>query len=128
MAGKIIADTLEHSTAGSVTTDYVVNGSAKMWVNLRGNTSALRDSFNVSSLTDSATGDFTFNFSSSLSNSNYASSLLASGGDSSYMREAQHVTAATGSFRTKTKYWSGISTANADDSLYITMKVHGDLA
>ena len=32
MAGKIIADTLEHSTAGSLTTDYVVNGSAKAWI------------------------------------------------------------------------------------------------
>ena len=27
MAGKIVADTLEHSTAGSVDTQYVVNGS-----------------------------------------------------------------------------------------------------
>ena len=31
MAGKIIADTLEHSTAGSVDTQYVVNGSAKAY-------------------------------------------------------------------------------------------------
>ena len=34
MAGKIIADTLEHSTAGSLTTDYVVNGSAKGYFNV----------------------------------------------------------------------------------------------
>ena len=32
MAGKIIADTLEHSTAGSVTTDYVVDGTIKCWL------------------------------------------------------------------------------------------------
>ena len=31
MAGKIIADTLEHSTAGSLDTQYVVQGSAKAW-------------------------------------------------------------------------------------------------
>ena len=31
MAGKIIADTLEHSTAGSIATNYVVEGSAKAW-------------------------------------------------------------------------------------------------
>jgi hypothetical protein len=30
--GKIKADTLEHSTAGSLDTQYVVNGSAKAWV------------------------------------------------------------------------------------------------
>ena len=29
--GKIKADTLEHSTAGSLDTQYVVNGSAKAW-------------------------------------------------------------------------------------------------
>ena len=35
MAGKIIADTLEHSTAGSVDRNqYVVNGSAKAWATL----------------------------------------------------------------------------------------------
>ena len=27
MAGKIVADTLKHSTAGSLDTQYVVNGS-----------------------------------------------------------------------------------------------------
>ena len=31
MAGKIIADQIEHSTAGSLDTQYVVNGSAKAW-------------------------------------------------------------------------------------------------
>ena len=29
--GKIKADTLEHSTAGSLDTQFVVNGSAKSW-------------------------------------------------------------------------------------------------
>jgi hypothetical protein len=32
MAGKIIADQIEHSTAGSLDTSYVVNGSAKACV------------------------------------------------------------------------------------------------
>ena len=34
--GKIKADTLEHSTAGSLDTSYVVNGSAKAWTNING--------------------------------------------------------------------------------------------
>jgi hypothetical protein len=73
MAGTIVADTLTHSTAGSLTTDYVVNGSAKAWVNFNGTgTIATRDSHNVSSLTDNATGDHTINVSSSLGNINYA--------------------------------------------------------
>ena len=70
MAGKIIADTLEHSTAGSVTTDYVVNGSAKAWVRFDPNT--ITDSNNYSSATDNSTGDFTFTFTSSLTDANFA--------------------------------------------------------
>lgn len=67
MAGKIVADTLEHSTAGSIATNYVVNGSAKAWANFGGDTTlVVNQSFNVSSSTDQATGDFDFNFSNSL--------------------------------------------------------------
>jgi hypothetical protein len=68
MAGKIIADTLEHSTAGSVTTDYVVNGSAKAWADWDGTgTPALNDSLNVASLIDNATGDQSITFTNSFS-------------------------------------------------------------
>ena len=72
MAGKIVADTLEHSTAGSVTTDYVVNGSAKVWVDISGRASpVVDDSFNVSSLDDVGTGDRRINFTNSLSGTDY---------------------------------------------------------
>ena len=73
MAGKIIADTLEHSTAGSVTTDYVVNGSAKAWLNMNASVT-LQDSLNISSMTDNATGNFSSNFSNSFGNAYYAPS------------------------------------------------------
>jgi hypothetical protein len=72
MAGKIIADTLEHSTAGSVTTDYVVNGSAKAWYTLTMTSASLDDSFNCGSVTDIATGRFTVALTNNMSDSNYA--------------------------------------------------------
>jgi len=73
MAGKIIADQIEHSTAGSLDTSYVVQGSAKAWINFNGTgTVATRDSLNNSSLTDGGTGNYTVGFASSFSNSNYA--------------------------------------------------------
>ena len=72
MAGKIIADTLEHSTAGSVNTQYVVNGSAKAWVNFNGRgTLAVQDSINYSSVTDNGDGDYTSAYSSSFANVTY---------------------------------------------------------
>ena len=51
--GKIKADTLEHSTSGSVNTKFVVEGSAKAWAsntNTTGDT--ISNNLNVSSLTD----------------------------------------------------------------------------
>ena len=73
MAGKIVADTLEHSTAGSVTTDYVVNGSAKVWASMIGsNTAGINQSLNSSSLTDNGTGDYTLTNTSAFDYSDYA--------------------------------------------------------
>ena len=72
MAGKIIADTLEHSTAGSIATNYVVEGSVKAWANISGTgTISLRDSLNVSSLADDGTGAYDTSFSSSFSTTSY---------------------------------------------------------
>ena len=77
MAGKIVADTLEHSTAGSVTTDYVVNGSVKAWAEFSNNV-VFADSFNFSSGTDNGTGDYNVVFTNNMASSNYAISSIAS--------------------------------------------------
>ena len=71
MAGKIVADTLEHSTAGSIDTNYVVNGTAKAWVNFNGTgTIASRDSLNVSGLVDNGTAAYAYNITNALGNTN----------------------------------------------------------
>tara|TARA_Y100000385_G_C12949325_1_gene574747 strand:- start:279 stop:671 length:393 start_codon:yes stop_codon:yes gene_type:complete len=76
--GKIKADTLEHSTAGSLDTSYVVRGSAKVWINFNGTgTVAIRDSFNVSGLTDSGTGKYTPAYSNNMSNAVYCATACA---------------------------------------------------
>ena len=71
MAGKIIADQLEHSTAGSLDTQFVVKGSAKHMCNFNMSTTSVADSFNNSSLTDSATGQFVANLTNSMGNADY---------------------------------------------------------
>ena len=77
MAGKIIADQIEHSTAGSLDTSYVVNGSAKAWVNFTQiSTQTIRSSVNISSLTDAGTGQTSgISFISSMANSLFAGSF-----------------------------------------------------
>ena len=71
--GKIKADTLEHSTAGSLDTSYVVNGSAKTYVRfeLVGTVSIL-GSLNISSVEDLATGAGRCNHTSNMSAADYA--------------------------------------------------------
>tara|TARA_B110000503_G_scaffold53212_1_gene85574 strand:- start:50 stop:442 length:393 start_codon:yes stop_codon:yes gene_type:complete len=49
------------------------NQWAKAWVNFNGTgTVAIRDSYNVSSITDSGVGIYVANFSNNMSNANYA--------------------------------------------------------
>jgi hypothetical protein len=49
-----------------------MTGIAKAWVNFNGTgTVAIRDSFNVSSITDNGTGNYTVNFTTAMPNSSY---------------------------------------------------------
>ena len=70
--GTLKADTLTHSTAGSLATNFVVSGSAKSWVNIDMPNQTTNDSFNTSGVTDIATGRFTSGFTTNLANSDYA--------------------------------------------------------
>ena len=63
--GKIKADTLEHSTAGALDTQYVVNGSAKVTI-AANDDAVLFKSFNVSSGVDQATGDYKYNLTNAI--------------------------------------------------------------
>ena len=133
MAGKIVADTLEHSTAGSLDTQYVVNGSAKAWFNMNGtSTPANRDSFNIASITDNGTGDYTHSFTSSFDNTDYAM-----GGWTGYPgsragvfgEDSSGIAYATGSFRMETAYISGTNGESTNmDVTYNNQMFMGDLA
>ena len=71
--GTLKADTLTHSTAGSLATNYVVNGSAKAWFNFTGRgTAAVVDDLNITSLTDNGTGSFNLSYTANMSNSTYS--------------------------------------------------------
>ena len=73
----IKADTLSNLLGTlSVPVATAVQGSAKAWVNFNGTgTVAIRASFNVSSITDNGTGDYTVNFTTAMTDANYCWSL-----------------------------------------------------
>ena len=56
------------SAANSSTPQKLLNGRAKVWWNYNQQTPAVTNSFNISSITDNATGQYTANFSVTLSN------------------------------------------------------------
>jgi hypothetical protein len=56
-----------------------IDGLAKAWVNFNGTgTVAIRASFNVTSITDNGTGDYTVNFTNALTDASYSISGSAS--------------------------------------------------
>jgi hypothetical protein len=57
----------------SISADTLLQGTAKVWVNMNGTgTIAVRDSFNVSSLTDGGVGFYAANYSSARPSVNYS--------------------------------------------------------
>lgn len=128
--GKIKADTLEHSTAGSLDTQYVVNGSAKAWSSLDssgGSTATQHGSFNVSSVLDDGTGQYGFNFTNNMNGATY-SSVGSCNDNSSY----NCVTNWTGVPSAYTSGRTGMGVLNIPTSTYsdsdVCVVVNGDLA
>jgi hypothetical protein len=68
----LVAQTISNGTV-STSSANVIQGSAKAWVNFNGTTSpgTIRKAYNVSSVTKNGVGDYTVNFTNSLSDANY---------------------------------------------------------
>ena len=65
--------TLSTQGGSTVAVDTVVQGTAKAWVNFNGQgTVAIRRAFNVSSITDNGTGDYTVNFTTAMVDADYS--------------------------------------------------------
>ena len=72
MASELRVTTIANNAGTeSVGSTYVINGSAKAWMNEHH--ASVNDSFNVSSVTDGGTGDSVMNFTSNMNNANYYS-------------------------------------------------------
>lgn len=113
----------------TVGTSYVVNGSAKAWINFNGTgTIATRDSFNHSSLTDHDVGKYSNTMASAMNNSNYSGS--ANGGDVGN-RDCFALFPSTDSFTTTTHRVRTTPSNSPDgnhDASVVVISIHGDLA
>ena len=124
--GTIAFDTLQTSgqitgTAKSVDTDYVVNGSAKVWVNyLTAATFVNNDSFNYASITDEGAGLALHTFTNAMSNTFY-----------SYVGMSNEISAGaslTSKTTTTCRQYAYSATPSAADTTENNMILAGDLA
>jgi len=71
---------------GSDNFDTAGGNAVKAWVNFNGTgTVAIRASFNVSSITDNGTGDYTVNFTTALADANYAPNIQTNSNVTSFV-------------------------------------------
>ena len=70
-------NTIQDASGGNAsTTEQISEGRVKAWVNFNGTgTVAIRDSFNVSSITDHSTGTYSANFATAFADTNYATTI-----------------------------------------------------
>ena len=110
------------------TASRAVSGVAAAWVNFNGTgTVAIRDSVNVASLTDNGTGDYSCNFSSAMSNANFAPTF---GFDGTGVAEMRCLESSTSRRNTTTAVGilTNNSSGNAVDITFVYASAHGDLA
>jgi hypothetical protein len=130
--GTIAFDTLQTSgqitgTAKSVDTDYVVNGSAKSFETHDGDSTTFLESFNMSSITDGATGICSPVFTNNMTSKNYFTAA-SSGNETTSFSAARSVRHDTSS-STSTYTYAIVNSGNSlVDRVYTTSCNIGDLA
>jgi len=121
--GKIKADTLEHSTAGSLDTSYVVNGSAKAYLTYDQTVPEIDGSFNVASVTDNSAGNWNVNYTSNMNNTTY--SWFTGGQDARFAGVNTGTVPTTSTIRYYTRITNTLALADVNLN---TAGIHGDLA
>ena len=134
--GTIAFDTLTTSdqvntgTEKSIDTSYLFNGVAKVWINFNGTgTIATRDSFNVTSITDDATGRYTITIANDMSNANYSSVAGGCANETTANNQQARQGPAVNNFATGSiQTHCGSNTYAQDDWDIVTAEISGDLA
>jgi len=74
------------------TPEEINQGRAKAWVNFNGTgTVAIRDDFNVTSITDNGTGNYTVSYTNAMPNANYAAVATIGSGSIASSSESTQV-------------------------------------
>jgi hypothetical protein len=113
MAGTLTISTLSDGTNSTSATNCI-QGSAKAWVNFNGTgTVAIRGSYNVSSITDNGTGDYTVNFTNAFADANYATIMTSVNRESGSNTNQSHGYHSTDNVNTTTYTTSAVRISTA---------------
>jgi hypothetical protein len=129
--GTIAFDTLQTSgqidgTARSIDTDYLLNGSAKVWSNyVTASSFSINDSFNYASITDSGAGFATHNFTNAFANALFSYVGLAEVSSADAVTVIGYTTNKTTTTCRQVSYNSSNSTADQPGNSF---SAHGELA
>lgn len=123
MAGQLTIDTLSASS-GVLATQNGMTGVAKAWVNFTSTaTPSISGSFNVSSVTYSATGIYTIAFTTAMPSANYAPVTGANynNASGSFAYGAGFYSLSTNSFVAQSYVVTGASLLGANGAIYIAV-------
>ena len=126
MAGQLTIDTLKASS-GSLATQNGMTGIAKAWCRFTGSTAVIASSFNVSSITRNAAGDYTANFTTTLPDANYA--LVGNADSSAALNVVKTFQNASGTIVAPTTSAARFVTGNGStnqDPTYVSIAVLGN--
>jgi len=108
------------ATTGTVLADTTV-GVCRAWVNFNGTgTVAIRGSFNVTSITDNSTGEYTVNFTTAMTDTNYSVAGAVGGTNASYVFNLKGTTSLTTTSCSVASVNPGVALA---DSAFVTVSV-----
>ena len=117
--------TVTNIKATGETASRAVSGVAAAWINFNGTgTVAIRDSQNVSSLTDGGTGIYSYTVSNSFANTNFSCQGTSHAVGAAWMLSPQTFADSTSTAR----FYVVTSSGGAGDASQCDGTIHGDLA
>tara|TARA_B100000287_G_scaffold370307_1_gene367705 strand:- start:78 stop:515 length:438 start_codon:yes stop_codon:yes gene_type:complete len=123
LKGVATASSISVVAEGGSTTTNLQQGLAKMWYNGGLNDQSIADSINVGSLTDTATGNLTINYTNNMASVNYSGNC---------MKQAELTNASCTEYMTNEATTSTrlelLENSTAIDASNAHAQVHGDLA
>ena len=126
LTGKTSAGDITVTSEGGAATQSLQQGLAKAWVNFNGTgTVAIRDSLNLSSLTDAGGGNYGITVSDAFGNSDYmAAGMSQDTGFGDFVGINGSVSPTTTVFR----FYNFNNTSSVVDTARVFVAFHGDLA